>query len=79
MYFRHEVKHEINYADLLAIRHRQNAVMYPDPHTIDGKSSSSLPLSTIILLGISFLVLFGGLIFAGVFKRRSLEIELTTK
>ena len=37
MNFRHEIKHEINYSDLLTIRHRLCAVAYPDPHTIDGK------------------------------------------
>ncbi len=37
MQFRHEVKHEINYADLLVIRQRLRAVAYSDPHTIDGK------------------------------------------
>ena len=37
MDFRHEVKHEINYADMLEIRHRLNAVAYPDPHAIDGR------------------------------------------
>lgn len=37
MEFRHEVKHEITYADLLTIRHRLRAVAYPDPHAIDGK------------------------------------------
>ncbi|MBR0142375.1 MAG: polyphosphate polymerase domain-containing protein [Ruminococcus sp.] len=37
MDFRHEVKHEINYSDMIVIRHRLSAVAYPDPHTIDGK------------------------------------------
>lgn len=37
MQFRHEVKHEINLADMLVIRQRLRAVAYPDPHTIDGK------------------------------------------
>ncbi|MBQ5989879.1 MAG: polyphosphate polymerase domain-containing protein [Oscillospiraceae bacterium] len=37
MDFRHEVKHEINYSDMLVIKHRLGAVAYPDPHTIDGK------------------------------------------
>ncbi len=37
MNFRHEVKHEINYSDMLVIKHRLGAVAYPDPHTIDGK------------------------------------------
>lgn len=37
MDLRHEIKHEINYSDMMIIRHRLNAVAYPDPHTIDGK------------------------------------------
>ena len=37
MDFRHEIKHEINYSDMLIIRHRLSTVAYPDPHTIDGK------------------------------------------
>jgi len=37
MDFRHEIKHEINFSDLLTIRQRLRAVAYPDPHTIDGK------------------------------------------
>jgi hypothetical protein len=37
MDFRHGVKHEINYSDMIVIRHRLSAVAYPDPHTIDGK------------------------------------------
>lgn len=37
MDFRHEIKHEINYADLLVIRQRLRTVAYPDPHAIDGK------------------------------------------
>ncbi|HRR77118.1 MAG TPA: polyphosphate polymerase domain-containing protein [Ruminococcus sp.] len=37
MDFRHEIKHEINYSDMLIIRHRLNAVAYQDPHAIDGK------------------------------------------
>lgn len=37
MELRHEVKHEINYADMLTIRHRLRAAAYPDPHAIDGK------------------------------------------
>ena len=36
MNFRHEVKHEINYSDMLVIQHRLGAVAYPDPHAIDG-------------------------------------------
>ena len=37
MDFRHEIKHEINYSDLLTLRHRLRTVAYPDPHAIDGK------------------------------------------
>ncbi len=37
MDFRHEIKHEINYSDMITIRHRLNAVAYHDPHAIDGK------------------------------------------
>ena len=37
MDFRHEIKYEINYSDMLVIRHRLGTVAYPDPHTIDGK------------------------------------------
>lgn len=37
MDFRHEVKHEINYMDMLQIRQRLNAVAFPDPHVVDGK------------------------------------------
>lgn len=35
--YRHEWKHQINYADLLTIRARMRAVAQPDPHAIDGK------------------------------------------
>ena len=35
--YRHEWKHEIRYADLLAIRQRLRAVAVPDPHAKDGK------------------------------------------
>ena len=35
--YRHEWKHEINYADMLAIRQRMRAVARPDPHAIDGR------------------------------------------
>ena len=35
--YRHEVKHEINYGDLLVIRTRMRAIARPDPHAIDGK------------------------------------------
>ena len=34
--YRHEWKHEINYADMLAIRQRMRAVARPDPHAADG-------------------------------------------
>ena len=37
MDLRHEIKHEINYSDLLIIRQRLAAVAYPDPHAINGK------------------------------------------
>lgn len=37
MNFRHEIKFEINYSDMITIRHRLSAVAYHDPHTIDGK------------------------------------------
>ena len=37
MQLRHEVKHEINFSDLLVIRHRLRTVASPDPHAIDGK------------------------------------------
>jgi SPX domain protein involved in polyphosphate accumulation len=37
MDFRQEVKHEINYSDMLIIRQRLNAVAYHDPHAVDGK------------------------------------------
>ena len=37
MDFRHEIKHDINYSDMITIRHRLSAVAYSDPHTIDGK------------------------------------------
>ena len=36
MDFRHEWKHEINYADLLILRQRLKAVMKPDPHAVGG-------------------------------------------
>ena len=35
--YRHEWKHEISYADLLAIRARMRAIMQPDPHAKDGR------------------------------------------
>lgn len=37
MDYRHEWKHEINYADLLVLRQRLRQVMKPDPYAIDGK------------------------------------------
>ena len=37
MDYRHEWKHEINYSDMLAIRHRLQAVAKPDEHAINGK------------------------------------------
>lgn len=37
MDYRHEWKHEINRADLLALRQRLRAVAGPDPHAVGGK------------------------------------------
>ncbi len=37
MQFRHEIKHEINYSDMLIIRQRLRAVAYPDPHAVNGR------------------------------------------
>lgn len=37
MDYRHEWKHEINQADLLALRQRLRAVATPDPHAVDGQ------------------------------------------
>ena len=37
MDYRHEWKHEISRADLLALRQRLRAVASPDPHAVDGK------------------------------------------
>jgi len=37
MDYRHEWKHEINQADLLALRQRLRAIATPDPHAVDGK------------------------------------------
>lgn len=37
MDFRHEIKHEISYADMLVIRQRMSAVAGQDIHAIDGK------------------------------------------
>ena len=35
--YRHEWKHEINFADLISIRQRLQAVARTDPHAKDGK------------------------------------------
>ena len=37
IHYRHEWKHEISYADLLAIRARLSVIMERDPHAVDGK------------------------------------------
>lgn len=37
MNYRHEVKHEITYADMLTLRLRLSAVMQYDSHAVDGK------------------------------------------
>lgn len=37
MDLRHEVKHEINFLDMLEIRQRLRAVAYTDPNAVDGK------------------------------------------
>ena len=37
MDFRHEWKHEINYGDMLVLRHRLSAVMQRDVNAVDGK------------------------------------------
>ena len=37
MQFRHEVKHEISYHDMLILRQRLKAVMKPDSHAINGR------------------------------------------
>lgn len=37
MKLRHELKHEINYSDMLALRQRLRAVAKPDEHSINGK------------------------------------------
>lgn len=37
MDFRHEIKHEINYSDMITIRSRLSAVASHDPHAVDGK------------------------------------------
>ena len=37
MQFRHELKHEINASDMIAIRQRLRAVATSDPYAVDGK------------------------------------------
>ena len=37
MQFRHEVKHEISYHDMLILRQRLQAVMKPDDHAVNGR------------------------------------------
>lgn len=37
MVFRHEWKHEINLSDMVTLRHRLQAIMQPDEHTVNGK------------------------------------------
>ena len=37
MNYRHEVKHELNYEDLLILRQRLKSVMKPDRHATDGR------------------------------------------
>ena len=37
MDFRHEWKHEINYGDMIALRHRLSTVMQRDVNAVDGK------------------------------------------
>lgn len=37
MIFRHEWKHEISVSDMITLRHRLQAVMQPDEHSVDGK------------------------------------------
>ncbi len=37
MQLRHELKHEITTADMIAIRQRMRAIATPDPHAIEGK------------------------------------------
>lgn len=37
MEYRHEWKHEINQADLLALRQRLRAIAKPDPHAVSGR------------------------------------------
>lgn len=36
MKYRHEWKYEMNYADMLTLKTRLSAVMYPDPHAVGG-------------------------------------------
>lgn len=35
--YRHEWKHEINYADMLVLRARLGAILRPDPHAVGGR------------------------------------------
>ncbi len=35
--FRHEVKHEISYPDMLILRQRLRTIMTPDPHAVNGR------------------------------------------
>lgn len=37
MHFRHEWKHQISHADLLALRSRLSAVLMPDSHAVNGR------------------------------------------
>ena len=37
MDLRHEVKHEINFSDMITIRQRLSTVAYPDPHAVNGR------------------------------------------
>ena len=37
MQFRHEIKHEISYADMIVLRQRLRAVMKPDEHAVNGQ------------------------------------------
>jgi len=37
MNYRHELKHEISYADLLTLRQRLRCIMQSDPHAADGR------------------------------------------
>ena len=37
MHYRHEIKHEISYGDMLALRQRLASVARPDPHAVGGR------------------------------------------